>query len=112
MRITHARYIMRHVVIMVSLIGLLVPVANAQAINQFANQTVYEVQVRGLPPAGRAWAATRPVQDLPRVTLQNIVMDTSTLVIRVRGRLNRDALERALADSGLTLVYISERGGN
>ncbi len=72
--------------------------------------TVYEVQVRGLPSGGRAWLATRPIRNLDNVRLQNIDMNRSRLVIRVSGELDMDTLEQALQESGLMMVYITERG--
>lgn len=76
---------------------------------QSTNQTVYELQVRNLPPGGRAWSAIQPVQDLPDVSVQNINMDASRVIIRVSGELDRRALEQALEGANLLLVYITER---
>lgn len=100
---------MRSMVVLFLLAGLLLPGTTVASPGP-ENATVYEVQVRGLPQAGRAWTRTRPVQALPGVVLQNIDMDRSMLVIRVSEGLDRDDLEQALADSGLILVYLRERG--
>lgn len=74
-----------------------------------ANETVYELQVRNLPPAGRAWRAIRPVEDMQNVRVLDIDMDTSRVVIRATGELDRRAIKQALEQSGLLLVYITER---
>ncbi|MCP1676134.1 hypothetical protein J2T57_003293 [Natronocella acetinitrilica] len=100
---------MRHLITMFLAIGLLLGAGPAMGSNHVSGGTVYEVHVRGLPPAGRAWTQTRPVQDLPRITLQNIDMDRSVLVVRSRGLFSRSALERAVEESGLQLLYIEER---
>ncbi len=101
---------MRSILVLFLLAGLLLP-ASTVASAEPENETVYEIQVRGLPPAGRAWPQTRPVQALPDVVLQNIDMDRSMLVVRVSGSLDRDALEQALTESGLMMVYLRERSG-
>ncbi|MCK8514732.1 hypothetical protein M0534_00095 [Methylonatrum kenyense] len=69
----------------------------------------FELQVRNLPSGGRSWSALRPVDALGGIDVRGVDTDRDRVIIRVRGTLDRNRLETALAESGIMLVYIERR---
>ncbi|WP_290651523.1 hypothetical protein [Aquisalimonas sp.] len=78
---------------------------------QDAPEQVYELVVRGMPSGiGRAWNAAGGLRDIDNLEILSVIPDRNRIAVRSDEQPERAAIADALQDSGMTLVYIEERG--
>ncbi|SEO54938.1 hypothetical protein [Aquisalimonas asiatica] len=77
---------------------------------QELEERTFEIVVRGLPSGfGPAWKGVQPIADIDGLSLQSVDADRNRIVVRGGEQPSRSALTEALENSGISVVYITER---
>lgn len=73
-------------------------------------ERTFEIVVRGLPSGfGPAWKRIQPMADIDGLNLQSVDADRNRIVVRSGEQPSRSAITEALQNSGISVVYITER---
>ncbi|MFV8833702.1 hypothetical protein [Aquisalimonas sp.] len=73
-------------------------------------ERTFEIVVRGLPSGfGPAWKRIQPLADIDGLSLQSVDADGNRIVVRSGEQPSRTAIADALENSGISVVYVTER---